>query len=114
MLVSKRILLKASTLLNVFCKQNKSNFYLIENGLPPPKKDKVQKWLREEYNIDICIHLIGFYGDVRTFKNYGGFYTIEDEICYLGMCEKLTTYEKAQEELITLVLQRLVYDDDCR
>lgn len=108
--VSKRILLESSNLLNKYCKENKLDFWTIDSGLPPPKKEDVLRWFRKDFNIDICIDPTSRY-EKSTNKNYKVFYTMNNEINCLGLNQKIISYEKAQEELITLILKRLIYED---
>ena len=107
------VLIPTAVLLSKLCSEIDSYFYSFGQDLP--SKNKIQKWLRDEWDVDMSVHLNGMCGinvDGTVTKNYGGHYIYKGDVYMLGLTPFITSHEEAQETIIKLILNKLLKEYD--
>ena len=85
--------------------------YPIENAYTAPTQSLLQRWLREEKGVTICVDIFddGWFFDISTFyKQDTGIYEVDIPYKSSNVSPVYDTYELALEDALKYALENLV------
>ena len=85
--------------------------YPIENAYTAPTQSLLQRWLREEKGVTICVDIFddGWFFDISTFyKQDTGVYEVDIPYKSSNVSPVYDTYELALEDALKYALENLV------